>query len=429
MNYGRYFKLDEEASFVERGVAVFQYRRDNRIYVTFTANNIVFFAVSSENANVPVAKPAEDSSRGTSHLLLRFSVDDDLGKRIASTRQDDFDAQIEGHWNWPDRLSYASTFRFAKPKKRKDNKLAHPGGYQPPETFPARNLILDFLFDFEETRIFRMSPNHEELLAKLRENFFARCLSAKARYCYQEAFYRGLLKESKGASAEQIVSARRARKDRLKFYGRDCFRVEKEWIECIRDPRSDKTFMDSNGWFESSEAEMRRIYRPLLPIKLERGAKEEKDKNDNLSSKWFVARYVWLFPLMVGVFYRPFRGLHLLIPRLLFSIGSAWLAIVFWQAKDAAPSFYKNNQAFYIGIVIASLLGASWITLRRTLPLAKGVLGRTLKLSFLILFFSLLVGCLFKPMDFEFIFFWGSAAFTGMVINFFFANKNPSESL
>lgn len=435
MHYGRYFKLDEDASFIDRGVAVFQYRRDNRIYATFTRESIVFFTVS--NIDAPMAEMAEHAERGASNLILHIPLDDNMGKRIASARREDFDADIDGIWNWPERLSYASTFRFSTSRKNKSGKSGGAKSkspiYHAPETFPGRNLVLDFLFDLQETRVFWMSPHCEELVAKFHENFFARCVAAKARHCYQQAFYRELLKETRAngdsADGQTAAAARQSRKERRKFYGKECYKAEREWTECIRDPRADKTFMDSKGWFEPTEEEMKRIYRPWLPIELDGRKKEEKDENDWRTSKWFIGRYLWWFPLGVSIAHPSFRGLHLFMPRLLFAFCAGWFTSIFINKPQEIAAGYKDMKLVFFLLVLATLYGASWMILRRALPFAKIVYWRAMSLSLLVLAFSFIPGWVFKSIDANFIYLWGSTAFTTMVVGFFIGNKNPSESV
>ena len=436
MYHGHYFRLDTDITSIEKGVTVFRYcpdgKADSDIYVTFSDDEIEFNSIGG------------DTNRNAT--ILCIPVDENIDRSFADTVTEAYHWEVEEVTTNPQELShlsYYSTFYFGRNskhlkywKKPRSSKRIY-GSLSIPEPLSVRKIILDFLFDLHETRVFQMSPHYGELTEKLRMNFFARCLIAKARYWYHRAAYQEILDEHKRPS---VVNVRKTWKNKKQFYGKILLEAEREWAECIRDTQSDKTFHDEfYDWFDDSETEMLRIYKSCQAVELDRGViKDIKQEHDKQNSKWFVARHTGLTAWRI--FFEghwSFFGIHLFWPRMLFSVGTAWFTLKFIENAALPKGFLKGLDLFpFISLIFALIFIVSLIVIRRIVPFVKGVYFRAFKLSCLVILISSLVGRILLqtthepfPEYHEFLFLWISAAFVGLVLQIILQGDNPSEPL
>jgi len=423
MYHGRYFRLDTDVANIEKGIAVFRYcpdrKTDSGIYVTFSDDEIVFYFNSRVDDTIKNA------------TILHIPIDDNIDRSFASTVTEAFDENIDigdvsSSPQENPHLSYYLTFSFGANSKqvkgRKKSRSRRNMHTSPPasELLLVRKLILDFLFDLKETRIFEMSPYYGELTEKLRSNFFARCLIAKARYGYQRVFYESIIKEDRHASS---ANERKARKNKRQFYGEILFQAEKEWADCIRDPRSDHTFHnDFHNWFDDSETEMRRIYLPYLPIALndEGVTRKLKKDHDKTTSMWFTMRYNALTSwriLLEGN--NSFWDIHLIRPRILFAVGVGWLTV---KSVEQLPNFPI--------ILIVMIFAVSWLLIWRVVPLVKDIFIRALRFSGFVLLVSYILGYVLNPIIkteiYPNIF---VATFLGLAVQIFLRGGNPNDPM
>ncbi len=429
MYHGHYFRLDTDVTNIEKGIAVFRYcpdgKTDSNIYVTFTDSEIEFNSIGG------------DPDRSV--MVLHIPIDDNIERSFASTVTESFHWKIEetaATLHEISYLSYYSTFHFGLNSK-------HPKYWKKPnasnalrnspsilEPLTVSKIILDFLFDLRETSVFQMSPYYGKLNEKLHQNFFARCLLAKARYWYQRAICEESIK--KGGSVAG-VDERKKREEKKQFYGVILFEAEKEWTTCIRDLRSDKTFYEEfHVWFDDCETEMRRIYRPYLSIRPNKEILRDIRKEHNkLVSKWFVARYSGLTSWRVFLAgHGSFFGMHLFLPRLFFANVTAWFTLAFFQ--DIEKTIGKINILPFVLLILFMIFIVSTIVVQRVVPFTRNILVRSLKLSGLVMLVSGIVGCvLLSTINLwnNFIFILFSAAFVGLVLHIFLPGDNPSESL
>ena len=432
MYYGRYFRLDTDVANIEKGVAVFRYCPDGKtncgVYATFSDDEIVFHF----NARV------DDTINNAT--ILHIPMDDNIEHSFADTVTKAFHSKIDigdvtAQPQENPHLSYYSTFPFAtnsksakNGKKRRSMRkmdITSPASDQ----FPVRKLILDFLFDLKETRIFEMSPHYRDLTEKLRDNFFARCLIAKARYKYQRAFYEGTVKESRLTSS---THERKTRKNKRQFYGELLFQAEKEWADCIRDPRSDQTFHDEyHGWFDDSETEMRSIYLPHLPIALNDGVTRKlKNDHDKNTSSWFVTRHAALTAwriLFVGN--SSFFGIHLIRPRVLLAVGVGWLTIGGIGHLSSSANNMSPPSTRHAILLAVTIIAVSWLLIWRVAPRVKNIPFRALRFSCYVLLTSCVVGCVLSPMIGAETTFSNIclAAFIGLIVHVFLQGGDPNE--
>ena len=436
MYHGRYYRLDTDVANIEKGIAVFRYcpdgKTDSGIYVTFSDDEIEFYFNSRVDDTIKNA------------TILTIPLDDNTDRSFASTVTDAFHSKIDDVFAISGKglpPSYHSTFHFGSNSKqvkiRKKPRTWRDIQESPDVSEPllVRRMILDFLFDLKETRIFQMSPHYGDLTEKLRHNFFARCLVAKARYWYQRALYEGVVRESRHATS---VNDRKARKSTRQFYGEILVEAEKEWADCIRDARSDQTFHDEyHGWFDDSETEMRRIYLPYLSIALNEGvSKKLKKEHDKNTSTWFVMRHValtaWRILLSGNT---SFFGVHLLRPRILFAIGVGWITMrsigepTINNIEKSIPMLGEGRIVFVL-LMLVVIFAVSWILIWRVVPLVQDIFIRALRFSCFVLLVSLILGCLLSPIiqavTIPKIFL---ATFLGITVQIFLRGGNANEPM
>ncbi len=436
MYHGHYFKLDIATARVERGSVVFRYRPDGKtdssVYVSFTGNEIAFQSIG-------------DNSHGNA-LILRIAVDDATPRLFSNMEIDAIHGNIRRAATAPEELSglsYYSTFYFAKESaaetkyrsywKKSSVSFHFHGSPAIPDPLSVRKLLLDFLFDWQETGIFQVSPHFNELSEAFHRCYFFRCLLAKARYWYHRAVAEEALRR-KGKTTDAV--RRGASADKARFYEEMVFHAEASWTHCIRDIRSDAAFHEElYDWFDEPEMEMRRVYayhRPLIPLKeLERAKRIE---NDRAVSKWFVARYAWAAPIRILLDGNTsFFGFHLFLPRLIFAIVTAWFSLAIFQTDDRGKEI---NDVLWGGVALALLFSVSVIIVRRIIPVTRIVFQRSrraLGLTVATLAMAIATGALVRLIRPDIgshpLYYISSAAVIGLVLNIFLQGANPGESL
>lgn len=430
MDYGRYFKLDGDASDITAGIAVFRYRADGEtdcpIYVALTKLGIEFNIVGTAINSQLLYLPLDDNlaERGLSTILAR-----NFRRKVPVS-------ELEGNALFrtgdADRRGYFSVFfNFGKGIRES----SHPWNLWSSDktSVSPSKLILDFLFDLRETRVFQMSPHYMEIIGKLRENFFFRALSAKAGYLYQRMAYSIAIKKG----AEHFGNDwKQYGRDWKRFYGELLCEAEKEWTECIRDPRSAKIFHDSGGWFQTSEKEMKHVYSFWPPLKLDAAKTAAKKENDKLSSRWFVNRYEVGFVWRVWPFHRSFLGWHLFLPRVFVSIAAGWFTFVLMQ-NSSGPKWTPGGHDGLVGVMLVMILCCCYVFIRRMAQFLDflSVARRSIQLTIAVLIISAIIGngiwfAIDDPANKNnFVFFLVAAAYFGIFIQIFLNEKNPSEAL
>jgi hypothetical protein len=107
-----------------------------------------------------------------------------------------------------------------------------------PEAF-IRKLILDFMFDLEQTKVFQISPHYEHISVKLKENYLFSALAAKANFYYWKEICSRILLEKNEKKDEKIkeLTDKRAKKlqqlDRLVTRKSDWERKVSGCIICL----------------------------------------------------------------------------------------------------------------------------------------------------------------------------------------------------
>ena len=142
-----------------------------------------------------------------------------------------------------------------------------------------RILILDFLFDLEQTKVFQTSPHYEHISIKLKENFFFNALANKAKYYY----YRKI---------EPSIEPSQENKN---FFLENYFLLaEEQWIKSIMDPRSDHNFTLEKGWFDNPEEEMVKVYAGINGVTLcDKIDKTNQTTQRKVSIERFIDKIKW----------------------------------------------------------------------------------------------------------------------------------------
>lgn len=431
MDYGRYFKLDSEASDLAAGIAVFRYRADGEtdspIYAALThlgiEFNIVGTAINSQLLHLPLD---DNLSEGDIGMILARN----FNRKVPIPELEGYTLFQTSDADW---RGYFSVF-FNSGKGIRDS--IHPWNLWSNDktSISLAKLILDFLFDLRETRVFQMSPHYMEIIRKLRENFFFRALAAKAGYLYQRMAYSAAIRKG----AEHFGRSWKQRgKDWKRFYGELFFKAEEEWTACIRDPRSSETFHGSGGWFQSSEKEMKHVYSFWPRLNLDATKMAAKKGNDKLSSRWFISRYEVGFVWRVWPFHQSFLGWHLFLPRVFVNIAAGWFTFVLMQ-NFSGPKLTPGGHAGLICAMLIMVLCCCYIFIRRMSPLLDclSVARRSLQLTIAALIISAIIGygMLFALNDptinqNNFAFFLVAASYFGIFIQLFVNEKNPSDAL
>ncbi len=418
MNYGRFFSLDYESSLFQNGMAVYYYREvedkerrddDNLssrfpIYVTITKESIDFrmhyYSNKGEESlhthlnntilSLPISTNLEVKDRLTEVLAEAYSVN--FPNNSNKKKRADFNPNRNYLYdlvkesaerierknlnNSPKGNGHLTSFYYNLDVFQKKNE-------QREESF-LRKLILDFLFDWEHTKVFQTNPFYEYIFIKLRENFFLSALAAKANYYY----HRELLKNASYAP------------DTKKFYAEQLLKTEDAWSKCIRNPKSDTVFNASQGWFDYPEKEMDGIYLMRNEQLNTLIASNDQNRtalriNNIASSKWYSKRYAFQ-NIASSIWGLPYHlSTILYLPLMLFCLCAILLPIaaqLFWfrwlflaQLFFIVICTYIQNQCwkdylfgFHLAIprlMIATLIG--WINIF----FATNLLGLTIAVS------------------------------------------------
>lgn len=270
MNYGRFFEFDFESSYLQKGMAVFNYRwlQDTNVkpndkntprfpvYLTLSPESICF--------NLHYSEKTEE---GWNHfhntiIEIRVSSDTDVTDGLTGSINNVYDAQfpmkqnqylrklVERSFDAQDcpTRGYSTLQRFS-PEKKEDY------GDEGTETHLLRKIVLDFLFDFEFTNVFKNVAFYDDLSVKLKKNFVFNALMNKTRYYY----YRTVL------CAEEVVGCCTHYVDdiqcdkSLKLFFERYAKAEHDWVSSIMDNRAMEAFHES-PWFDESYLELEQVY-------------------------------------------------------------------------------------------------------------------------------------------------------------------------
>lgn len=288
MNYGRFFEFDFESSYLQKGIAVFNYRWLKRkdsgdkksprypIYLTFTPESFSFnLHLLKENkgdtanpwshyhhtiieirlsSNVDVAKGLNESLNNAYGAQFPLKAKKNTGGDI-KTIDDELLKIIEESFKKQDcTINSYSQLACFEPETEKD--YVETAKNRTPHLL--RKIILDFLYDLEFTNVFKNIVFYDELASKLKENFLFSALMNKTRYYY----YRTELnaKEVVDCLLRMEPNSDIERCDReLIFHFEQYGKAETEWVNSILDHRAMSVFHES-PWFDEAYEELEQVY-------------------------------------------------------------------------------------------------------------------------------------------------------------------------
>jgi len=368
MNYGNFFRLDNEKSNLSCGITCYDYiwLRDNEdskgsaefpIYVTIGKDSIDFHSHYHDyNKDCDYIHKHLHNTILSLPLSANIEIKDGLtgalieGWRTNYPRYEEYPLDKEEGNNYlykkikyaiqnnkNDGFSYAGLPIFnelsqkrniIEDAKRKIQKKEKNGEHYDFSKF-IRKLILDFLFDLEHTKVFQTSPHYEHISVKLKENYFFSALAAKANFYYWREV---LIQEKKNRRKEKTLSVY------VEYY----LNAEREWTKSIRSPKAPTNFNDfKDRWFEDPEVEMDRVYGKEFDYisDLVKTQKEGIEKSRKKTSEWLTWHYAWDWKLWWGK--KDFLGWHLLFPRLMASVLTAWVTIII--GSDLLPAMLSKD--------------------------------------------------------------------------------------
>ena len=270
MNYGRFFDFDFESSYLQKGVTVFNYkwlqqkpqgkRKSPRypIYLVFTPEALLF------NLHYYDFELQDENWKSASHyhntiIELRLSPNTDMADGLSESLNNAFNAQFPMKANKPLRDMIRDSFAshdyemsgFAQMQPFKTEYIEVFAGVG--ETHFLRKIILDFLYDFEFTDVFKNVAFYDAISVKLRENFLFTALLNKLRYYY----YRTVICADELANCG-IEDAGDWDKN-FKFFFEQYANAEHAWVTTIMDEKAMKVFHES-PWFEDTCQELDQVY-------------------------------------------------------------------------------------------------------------------------------------------------------------------------
>lgn len=291
MNYGRYFALDLKASRVEDGISVFNYTDlvetrvsgDNKmspeypIFVTITPSSVKFILQYCIYRNSDgtyfdfsdaIKSQKEIKISHMEEVLIELPLTDSAGVSLSSvikrlysspfpiTRKKteecvksepyikqliSFRYESAGILRDRDKeeISYSSLYVWGLRSEEGYYQLYDDVSRVHKYTKVLRKLLLDFLFDMMHGDIFKNSVHFDEMYNALTSDYFCNSIIAKSEFYYQRAIINALY--SSGNLGESACS----------IYASYFDKAERNWIECIQNPLSDKEFEYIPQWFEN----------------------------------------------------------------------------------------------------------------------------------------------------------------------------------
>jgi hypothetical protein len=386
MNYGKFFKLNNKKSDLSRGITCYDYiwlcdNENNKdssefpVYVTISKDSIDFRAhyhdehkhLHNTILSLPLSANIEIKDGLTGALVEGYKTNFPRYDKEGSSYL------WELHWKifWKNRkwkksdMSYFELDAFVVPKEKTWEKLIKEvNNFDEEKNYIVkrksetenskinrfiRKLILDFMFDLEHTKVFQTSPHYEHISVKLKENYFFSALAAKANFYYWREIIKqeGEIKTGRQTSLFSVY---------IEYY----LKAEKQWTKCIRSSKAQTNFNGfKDKWFDDPEEEMDKVYgkgfkemvnnnkikkyiNDYINTPRNKMQKEEIEICRKKTSKWLVWHYRWekyqWWPFIKG---NSFWGFHLLSPKLVASVLTAWVTMII--GSDLLPAMLDQD--------------------------------------------------------------------------------------
>jgi hypothetical protein len=470
MNFGKFFRLNNVKSNLSEGIAVFDYiwlhdadvdkSAEYPVYLTITRENIDFHVHYHFDGN----KDRKHISKHLHNTILslplssNIEIKDGLTGTLAEgfkTNFPKFDYENSYLWKlywktiWKNRdwydsdINYFSLESFVvcdnKEKTWKEligeaksfddessyfdskNKENEESDNKEPEEVNRfiRDLILNFIFDLEQTKVFQTSPQYEYISVKLKENYFFNALAAKANFYY----WREIIKQetncpcNNGLCKKHLI--KKLEENSLSVYIEYYLKAKMQWEKVIRSPKAEENFNGyEDKWFDDPEIEMNNVR--LSWWKKKNSEKNKLKKIDQIIFKWvednkyfekkgdkptevFTQNFIERFKQNKNLsdkfqkshYYFWYKGLQLfIIPRLFISTAAAWLTFILGSGlwgnveDDGFQKISNDNSAVWIFCICLIAFSYFWI-------LYLGTKHKVTKLWHNIKIFQFWVGSLF----------------------------------
>lgn len=297
MNYGKYFRLNQNISKIEEGVAIFDYidlpayfesSGDNLmspkypISVSITENNIIFrvhysaYKTDESTYLYKIEEGFKDRQSDLKHMeevFLKLPYINDGVEELYQTIKDIYNTRyplmIDKHttliyeligerYKGKDGGSLIKNDLYKKLRESLDGdssystlwlmdivenvnegkKIINLYGKDEQKVIVTkflRKLLLDFMFDLKHSDVFQTSKYYQVMYSGLMSNFYFSAIMHKCEYY----FYRGLIREMirKKVSDEKTI-----KRHICKLYAEELFKAEELWIHDIMSPLAEKYF-------------------------------------------------------------------------------------------------------------------------------------------------------------------------------------------
>lgn len=276
MNYGRFFEFDFEGSRLDKGIAVFNYRwlqdRENMdaqksprypIFLTFTSEAIVFNLHYVEGKIKHYHNPIIEL-----FLSPNLEVTDGLSEVLNEIYFSEFPVKANNHLRTIIHKSYALEHEKERYLSKDNYSTLEIFDVEDKENYSQKNcatyflrkLLMDFLFDFEFTGVFKNLSFYSAVSIKLRENFLFNALINKMRYYYFRTRLIGkemfdILDHTEETQDDDDVKMEHD----LQFLFQRYEAAEREWVSSITHTKAMKAFHES-PWFNECHEELEQVY-------------------------------------------------------------------------------------------------------------------------------------------------------------------------
>lgn len=297
MNYGSFFALNLDASRIEDGISVFNYTDlaeprvsgynkispEYPVFVTITPSSVKFILQyciyrNSSGTYLDFLDAANGKDITISHMeevLIELPLIETAGMSLASVIKRLYSTPFPITRNESDRerkkpepyikqlisnryesssilrerdregISYSSLYVWGLRSKEGYYKLYDDVNGEQKYTKVLRKLLLDFLFDMMHGDVFKNSVHFDGMYKALTSDYFCNSIISKSEFYYQRAIVNALFDSEKWDKSEHNI------------YASYFDRAEKNWIECIQNPRSDKEYEYIPQWFEGKSEEQK----------------------------------------------------------------------------------------------------------------------------------------------------------------------------
>lgn len=366
MTQGVFFKIDRDSDF-EKGQIIFRYTAVE--YKNLSDDSDLGFPIYLvlNKYSVDVFSHGPDLDGNHSHArILHLPLTLNLASRdnLLSNLERYYDKKIDLHSSITVDTSensnvYKNLDCFST--EHNDRKIFS----SKPNSIFLRDIILDFIFDLEHSKVFQASPNYEEIEAKFKEDVLFSAISAKAAYYYNRNEYINNSDAVKNIHSQRLADA------------------ELQWLNIIRLEPSVEIFWNSR-WFKPVEMEYKAVlfssefsrenWRKELEFYEKPKINEHKNKRIlRNSARWYLRRYSFNNGIKsILQFYSNKTGKLIILAILCFVI----LPIIFMLVNDETRVI---GLIFYLLLGLFPFIGISAFILKKMfIPLLSALLPRLL---------------------------------------------------